>query len=79
MRVVMQCSGFRTGPRQKFEIPNAVRGMDAPVAWKINNLEPTVWKRRLGTLRAMTAASRAIAGPTFFGDKPCNNPRWSKH
>ena len=27
-----------------FEKTNAVRGMDAPVAWQINNLEPTVWK-----------------------------------
>ena len=79
MRVAIRCSGFRTGSRQKFEIPNAVRGMDAPVAWKINNLETAVWKRRRGTLRAMTAASRARAGPTFFGDKPCNNSRWPKH
>ena len=44
MRVAMQCSGFRTGSRQTFEKTNAVRGMDAPVAWQINNLEPTVWK-----------------------------------
>ena len=44
MRVAIRCSGFRTGSRQKFEIPNAVREMHAPVALKINNLEPTVWK-----------------------------------
>lgn len=27
VRVAMQCSGFRTGPRQMFEIPNEVRGV----------------------------------------------------
>ena len=44
MRVATRCSGFRTGSRQKFKIPNTVREMLAPVAFKINNLEPTVWK-----------------------------------